>query len=80
MTTGRCCRHPLAWWVWAVRVLLVNRPVRVVDGLRVTDDLEELLTDDEALGRRAAAAILAADAAMGSVLYSIRCGDGETID
>lgn len=60
-----------------IRVFLVNCPVRRADDPRVTDDIEELLTDDEALGRRAAAAILAADAAMGSAL-DLGYGDGDT--
>lgn len=45
----------------------------------MTDDLAELMTDDEALGRRAAAAILASDAALQSALSVLRCGDGRAV-
>lgn len=61
--------------MWAVRVVLVKRPVPPADGLLVRDDLEQLLADDDMLGRRAAAAILASDAAIESALYVLRCGD-----
>lgn len=54
-------------------MVLVNRPVRPADELRVGDDLEQLLADDDTLGRRAAAAILASDAAIESALYVLRC-------
>lgn len=41
----------------------------------VPDDLELLLTDDAALGRRAAEAILASDVAVAAALYLLRCGN-----
>jgi len=44
----------------------------------VTQDLELLRTDDEVLGRSAAAVILATDAAIAGALYALRCEEGYT--
>lgn len=59
--------------MWAVRVVLVKRPARCADEALVSEDRELLLANDEALGRRAAVAILASDAAVESALYVLRC-------
>ena len=55
---------------------MVNRPVGDADGAEVTEDLELLRTDNEVLGRSAAAVILATDAAIASALYALRCEEG----
>lgn len=52
---------------------MVNRPVRDADGPEVTEDLELLRTDDEVLGRCAAAVIVATDPAITGALYALRC-------
>ena len=70
-------RRSNGWFRCAIRVLLVKRPERGVDGSGVvTGDLALLLTDDEALGHLTAEVILATDAALGASLYLLRCQDG----